>query len=414
MVGVNKEGTGGARLRRRAVHERRQDRHGAGGGDQAEREVRREEGRRAPPRPCLFIAFAPLESPKIALAIIVENGGFGARAAAPIARTVFDYYLLGKLPQGLDVQTPEDERRRRGAGERLMELARFPLRRIVGRLAEGIDSTLLVLLLTLSMVGLAVLFSASYDVPGRVAGQVVNLAVALTAMWIVAQVPPQTMMRFAVPAYVVGLGLLVAVALAGDVVNGARRWLHVGVTRFQPSEMMKLALPLMLAWYFHKNETTLRLRDYFVAGVPAARAARPDPAPARPRHRRAGRHRGLLHHFLRRDELAGHRRDRRSRRRRAAAPVAVPARLPAPADPHAARSIERSARRGLPHHPVDDRRGLGRPRRQGLAERHPVAPRVHSRAPYRLHLRGVLGGVRPDRQHRAARSLLPAHRARAR
>jgi len=54
-----------------------------------------------------FIAFAPLESPKIALAIIVENGGFGARAAAPIARTMLDYYLLGKLPQGLVVQTPE-------------------------------------------------------------------------------------------------------------------------------------------------------------------------------------------------------------------------------------------------------------------------------------------------------------------
>ncbi|HEV8110860.1 MAG TPA: penicillin-binding protein 2 [Burkholderiales bacterium] len=56
-----------------------------------------------------FIAFAPLESPKIALAIIVENGGFGARAAAPIARTMFDYYLLGKLPQGLRLQTPEDD-----------------------------------------------------------------------------------------------------------------------------------------------------------------------------------------------------------------------------------------------------------------------------------------------------------------
>jgi rod shape determining protein RodA len=148
-----------------------------------------------------------------------------------------------------------------------MELARVPLRRIAWRLAEGIDSTLLVLLLTLSMVGLAVLFSASYDAPGRVAGQLANLAVALTAMWIVAQVPPQTMMRFAVPAYVAGLALLVAVALAGDVVHGARRWLHIGVTRFQPSEMMKLALPLMLAWYFHKNETTLRLRDYFVAAI---------------------------------------------------------------------------------------------------------------------------------------------------
>jgi rod shape determining protein RodA len=148
-----------------------------------------------------------------------------------------------------------------------MELARVPVRRMVLRLAEGIDSTLLVILLTLSMVGLAVLYSASYDYPSRVLAQLVNLAVALTAMWIVAQVPPQTMMRFAVPAYVVGLALLIAVALAGDVVNGARRWLHVGVTRFQPSEMMKLALPLMLAWYFHKNESAIRVRDYIIAAL---------------------------------------------------------------------------------------------------------------------------------------------------
>jgi len=57
----------------------------------------------------LFIAFAPIESPKIALAIVVENGGFGARAAAPIARTVLDYFLLGKAPKGLVLPTPEDE-----------------------------------------------------------------------------------------------------------------------------------------------------------------------------------------------------------------------------------------------------------------------------------------------------------------
>ncbi len=75
------------------------------------------------------------------------------------------------------------------------------------------------------------------------------------------------MMRLAVPAYLVGLALLLAVALGGDVVNGARRWLHVGVTRFQPSEVMKLALPLMLAWYFHRNEGTLRLRDFALAAL---------------------------------------------------------------------------------------------------------------------------------------------------
>jgi rod shape determining protein RodA len=148
-----------------------------------------------------------------------------------------------------------------------MELARLPLRRIGLRLAEGIDATLLVLLLSLSMIGLATLFSASYENSARVLAQAANLGVAIVAMWLVAQVPPQTMMRFAVPAYVVGLGFLVAVALFGDIVNGARRWLHVGVTRFQPSEMMKLALPLMLAWYFHRNESTLRLRDFAIAAV---------------------------------------------------------------------------------------------------------------------------------------------------
>jgi rod shape determining protein RodA len=148
-----------------------------------------------------------------------------------------------------------------------MELARLPLRRIGLRLAEGIDSTLLVLMLALSMLGLLALFSASYEQPARVASQVANLAVALVAMWFVAQLHPQTMMRFAVPAYVIGLAFLVAVALFGDVVNGARRWLHVGVTRFQPSEMMKLALPLMLAWYFHKHETALKLRNFAVGAL---------------------------------------------------------------------------------------------------------------------------------------------------
>jgi penicillin-binding protein 2 len=57
----------------------------------------------------LFIAFAPVESPRIALALVVENGGFGARAAAPVARTVLDYFMTGKVPPGMDQATPEDE-----------------------------------------------------------------------------------------------------------------------------------------------------------------------------------------------------------------------------------------------------------------------------------------------------------------
>jgi rod shape determining protein RodA len=148
-----------------------------------------------------------------------------------------------------------------------MELAPVFARRIFQRLTDGIDGPLFALSLALVAVGLATLFSASYEQPARVTSQVSNLLVAFFAMWVIARVPPQTLMRFAVPAYLVGIVLLVAVALMGDVVNGARRWLHVGVTRFQPSEMMKLALPLMLAWYFHKNEATLRMRDFAVAAV---------------------------------------------------------------------------------------------------------------------------------------------------
>ena len=145
--------------------------------------------------------------------------------------------------------------------------SRLPFRRIGMRITEGIDPGLFIILLSLSLLGLATLFSASYENPGRVIGQAVNLAVAITAMWLVAQVAPQTLMRFAIPAYVIGLAFLVAVALFGDVVNGARRWLHVGVTRFQPSEMMKLALPLMLAWYFHRKESSLKLRHFAVAAL---------------------------------------------------------------------------------------------------------------------------------------------------
>jgi rod shape determining protein RodA len=148
-----------------------------------------------------------------------------------------------------------------------MELARFPLQRIVLRVTEGIDSTLLVLILALSMLGLAALFSASYESPGRVLNQLAHLSLALGAMWVAAQIAPQTLMRFAVPAYVIGIALLIAVALFGDVVNGARRWLNIGVARFQPSEMMKLALPLMLAWYFHRRESTLRLRDFALGAL---------------------------------------------------------------------------------------------------------------------------------------------------
>ena len=85
-------------------------------------------------------------------------------------------------------------------------------------------------------------------------------------MWAAAQLQPQTLMRFALPAYALGLLLLLSVALFGDVVNGARRWLNVGIV-IQPSEILKIAMPLMLAWWFQKREGQLRSLDFAVATV---------------------------------------------------------------------------------------------------------------------------------------------------
>ena len=98
---------------------------------------------------------------------------------------------------------------------------------------------------------------------------------------------------------------LVAVALFGDVVNGARRWLHVGVTRFQPSEMMKIAVPLMLAWYFHRTRRRCGCATSRSPPILLVDPVRPDRAPARPRHRAAGRRGRLLRDLLRRPQLEG-------------------------------------------------------------------------------------------------------------
>jgi rod shape determining protein RodA len=139
------------------------------------------------------------------------------------------------------------------------------IRRFTGFFTAHVDGLLLGSVLLLMGAGLIVLFSASNASYARVSGQLVNMLVALGIMWLVANIPPHYLMRLALPVYVVGLLLLFGVAAVGEVVNGARRWLHVGVTRIQPSELMKIAAPLMLAWYFDRYEATLRMKNYVVA-----------------------------------------------------------------------------------------------------------------------------------------------------
>ncbi|MFN0299897.1 MAG: rod shape-determining protein RodA [Burkholderiales bacterium] len=141
------------------------------------------------------------------------------------------------------------------------------LRGLGQRVGGSLDGPLLVLTTLIVALGLVTLYSATKESPARFNAQLVNIAVGVSAMLIIAQVPQRLLQRLALPTYLVGLMLLIGVAVAGDIVNGARRWLNLGFTRIQPSEIMKLAIPLALAWYFQRIEGAARLREFIVAAL---------------------------------------------------------------------------------------------------------------------------------------------------
>ena len=141
------------------------------------------------------------------------------------------------------------------------------LSRIWEALSRRIDRMLFLCALAIVGVGLVTLFSAADQSIPRVTSQLMSVGVALVLKRIFANIAPQTLARAAVPLYVIAVLMLIGVALFGVVVNGSRRWLNFGVARFQPSELMKIALPLMLAWYFQKFEGRIGWIDFVVAAI---------------------------------------------------------------------------------------------------------------------------------------------------
>ncbi|MCW8926973.1 MAG: rod shape-determining protein RodA [Xanthomonadales bacterium] len=115
-----------------------------------------------------------------------------------------------------------------------------------------LDPVLLTLLLVLMSLGLFVLYSASNQNMGMVLRQAVRLGVGVMAMLAISQVPPRILRLWAPWLYVVGIIMLLATWGLG-VGRGTQRWLDLGLLRFQPSELMKLAVPMMVAWYLHKR-----------------------------------------------------------------------------------------------------------------------------------------------------------------
>lgn len=128
------------------------------------------------------------------------------------------------------------------------------------------DGALSLIIFLIVSVGIVTLYSAGINLPGRVEDQLRNILVAFIVMWIAANISPQTLLRFAVPIYTIGVALLIAVALFGIIKKGSRRWINIGMV-VQPSEVMKIAMPLMLAWYFQKREGAMRWYVFVMATI---------------------------------------------------------------------------------------------------------------------------------------------------
>lgn len=133
-------------------------------------------------------------------------------------------------------------------------------------LFSGLDRQLGLILLGLAAAGFFTFLSSSQNTPVLIADELRNLALSFAVMWIVSRIPPKWLEMAAVWIYSFGVALLIAVAIFGLIKKGARRWLNLGIV-IQPSELMKIAMPLMLAWYFQKREGIQKTWDYAVAAI---------------------------------------------------------------------------------------------------------------------------------------------------
>jgi rod shape determining protein RodA len=138
---------------------------------------------------------------------------------------------------------------------------------------QGFDFPLALAVLMLAALGLMTMYSVGFDHGTRFANHGRNMLLAAGVLFLMAQVPPHRLMALAVPVYVLGVVLLFGVELFGIERKGSQRWLNVGIV-IQPSELLKIAMPLMLAWWFQRREGQLKPLDFVVAGlllaVPAA------------------------------------------------------------------------------------------------------------------------------------------------
>jgi len=131
---------------------------------------------------------------------------------------------------------------------------------------QGFDIPLLLAIGIMATIGLVTMYSVGFDHGTRFSAHARNMLLAAGVLFLVSQVPPNRLMSLALPMYALGVALLLGVEFFGIMRKGSQRWLNVGIV-IQPSELMKVAMPLMLAWWFHRREGQLKPLDFAVAGL---------------------------------------------------------------------------------------------------------------------------------------------------
>jgi rod shape-determining protein rodA len=156
------------------------------------------------------------------------------------------------------------QRQVRYKGNEVNEIVKV-LGKIKRELWSPIDSWLFFAMLLIYVMSLFLLYSADGQEFGQLENKTLHTVLSFMLLWVIARIRPQAIAKFAPPFYILGVVLLIGVEVAGITVNGSTRWLNLGFTRIQPSEIMKIALPVMLAWYFQRYEDSLNWKHYSAA-----------------------------------------------------------------------------------------------------------------------------------------------------
>ena len=200
----------------------------------------------------LFISFAPADDPKIAVAVIVENGGHGGSVAAPIAGQVIKQFL-GDNNENRNPQASNFT-------------AFYCSAAFSAKL--HIDIPLFIALFLTSLLSFAILYSAgSQTMDISRMRQAARMGLAFLFMTVLAHIAPYQFKRYSALLFGLGIFLLIAVLIMGQIGKGAQRWLDLRFLGFQPSEMIKITTPMMIAWYLAEHPLPPKSRQLLIATV---------------------------------------------------------------------------------------------------------------------------------------------------